>query len=283
MKPRMPEIEIASLTDIGLKRSTNQDAMGVFTRADGSRLVVVADGMGGHQGGEIASQLALDVIGADFVQSTGPPTEILRDAFQDANLRIRARAQAEPHLMGMGTTGVALWLGADARVWVAHVGDSRAYRFRYGSLDALTQDHSVVGEMLRRGLLSPAEAEVHPRRNELMRSIGSVEEMELDLTEVAAEPGDQFLLCSDGLCGVVEEAEIVSVLLRESPQGAVRRLVDLANARGGPDNVTVQIAAIREAGGAGSWTALGERPAARIGLLALAALAIAALVIYALR
>lgn len=245
MKPHTPEIEIASLSDVGLKRSSNQDAMGVFARPDGSQLLVVADGMGGHQGGEIASQLALEAIGGHFAASDGPPTQVLRDAFLAANAQIRARAQQEPHLMGMGTTGVALWLGSDGRVWVAHVGDSRAYRFRFGCLEALTADHSVVGEMLRRGLLSQAEADVHPRRNELMRSIGSLEQLEVDLAEVGAEAGDQFLLCSDGLCGIIEDAEIGAVLLRETPSLAVRRLVEMANARGGPDNVTVQIAALR--------------------------------------
>jgi len=245
MKQRTPEIEIASQSDVGLKRSSNQDAMSVFSRTDGSQLLVVADGMGGHQGGEIASQLAIDAIGATFTGSTGPATQVLREAFQVANSEIRARAQREPHLMGMGTTGVALWLGSDGRIFVAHVGDSRAYRFRYGCLEALTADHSVVGEMLRRGLLTQAEAEVHPRRNELMRSIGSQESLEVDLAEVGAEAGDQFLLCSDGLCGIVDDAEIGAVLLREPPASAVLRLIELANARGGPDNITVQIAALR--------------------------------------
>jgi len=254
MKPRMPEIEIATLSDVGLKRSSNQDAMGIFERPDGSRLMVVADGMGGHQGGEIASQLALEAIAEHFSASHGPPTQVLREAFVHANARIRARAQQEPHLMGMGTTGVALWLGGDGRIWVAHVGDSRAYRFRYGSLEVLTADHSVVGEMLRRGLLSQAEADIHPRRNELMRSIGSLEQVEVDLAEVGAEAGDQFLLCSDGLCGVIDDSEIGAVLLRETPSLAVRRLVEMANARGGPDNITVQIAALRH-------------PRARIGQL----------------
>ncbi len=246
MKSRTHEIEIASQSDVGLKRSTNQDAMSVFVRGDGSQLLVVADGMGGHQGGEIASQLAVDAIGATFKTSSGPATQILHDAFLSANAQIRARAQREPHLMGMGTTGVALWLGSDGRIFVAHVGDSRAYRFRYGCLEALTADHSVVGEMLRRGLLTQAEAEVHPRRNELMRSIGSLDGLEVDVAEVGGEPGDQFLLCSDGLCGVIDDAEIGAALLREPPPSAARRLIELANARGGPDNITVQIAALRQ-------------------------------------
>ncbi len=238
------DVDIVSLSDVGQKRSTNQDAYGCFARPNGARLLVIAAGMGGHRGGEVASQVAVAAIEAAFESSSAAPQELLLDAFQEANVRVRERAHREPALAGMGTTGVALWLGKKGRAWVAHVGDSRAYRLRDGVLEPLTADHSVVGELLRRGLLSPAEADAHPRRNELIRSIGSMEEMEIDLAQVDVRPGDRFLLCSDGLCCVVDDAEIGQVLSRLSTHEAVHELIEIAKARGGPDNITVQVAAV---------------------------------------
>ena len=238
------DVDIVSLSDVGQKRSTNQDAYGSFGRPSGERLLVIADGMGGHRGGEVASQVAVAAIQAAFETSTAAPDELLLDAFQEANVRVRERAHREPQLAGMGTTGVALWLGKKGRAWVAHVGDSRAYRLRDGILEPLTSDHSVVGELLRRGLLSPAEADAHPRRNELIRSIGSMEEMEIDVAQIDARPGDRFLLCSDGLCCVVDDAEIEQVLSRASTDEAAHELIEIAKARGGPDNITVQVAAV---------------------------------------
>jgi PPM family protein phosphatase len=266
------DVEVVSLSDVGQKRANNQDAHGVFTRPSGERLLVIADGMGGHRGGEIASQVAVDAIAAAFEASTASPSELLLDAFQSANVRVRERAHRETQLSGMGTTGVALWLGRKGRAWVAHVGDSRAYRFRDGTLEPLTNDHSVVGELLRRGLLSPAEADAHPRRNELIRSIGSMEEMEIDVAEIDARHGDRFLLCSDGLCCVVDDAEIAAVLSRATFAAAAHELIEIAKARGGPDNITVQIAALRRR--TGDWPAVLRR--ASLGV-ALAAAALAAL------
>jgi protein phosphatase len=262
-------VDIVSLSDVGQKRSTNQDAYGSFVRPSGERLLVIADGMGGHRGGEIASQVAVAAIETAFETSSAAPGELLLDAFQAANVRVRERAHREPHLTGMGTTGVALWLGRKGRAWVAHVGDSRAYRLRDGVFEPLTADHSVVGELLRRGLLSPAEADAHPRRNELIRSIGAMEEMEIDVAEVDARPGDRFLLCSDGLCCVVDDAEIGQVLSRASTDEAAHELIEIAKARGGPDNITVQVVAV----GRGSFpSATSIRAAALVSACALAAL-----------
>ena len=144
----------------------------------------------------------------------------------------------------MGTTGVALLLEPDGRAWVANVGDSRAYRLRDGRLEQLTLDHSLVAELVRRGMLTAEEAQVHPRRNEVLRSLGVEAEVSVDVTAVDVQAGDQYLLCSDGLSGVVDDQEIAAVLIAEAPADAVRRLVDAANERGGPDNVTVLIARV---------------------------------------
>jgi len=247
-EPGAHGILAASLTDVGLRRATNQDSFGEFERAAGTRLWVVADGMGGHRGGETASRVAVETMGrvfGDAAEGTTPP-DLLRAAFERANAEVHGLARRTPELAGMGTTGVALLLH-DAAAWVGHVGDSRAYRMRGGRLEALTQDHSLVAELQRRGFVTAEEAAVHPRRNEVLRSIGIEPEVEVDLTALAVEPGDRFLLCSDGLCGVVPDDEIAPVLSSETPEHAARRLVDLAIARGAPDNVTVQVVAVGDA------------------------------------
>jgi protein phosphatase len=157
-------------------------------------------------------------------------------------------AREDPGLAGMGTTVVALLLDAAGRAAVAHVGDSRCYRWRGRRLAPLTTDHSVVAEMQRRGVLTAEEAAYHPRRNEILRSVGVLAEVEVELAAVEIAAGDWYLLCSDGLCGVVSDAEIEEVLASEtSPDAAARALVALANECGGPDNVTVQILGIPDA------------------------------------
>lgn len=235
-------IESASLTSIGQVRTTNQDFFDEFQRPNGDRLLVVADGMGGHRGGATASRLATETIGAVFEQSTAEPSDILYDALAQANERVHQTSLEDPELRGMGTTVVSLLFDAEGLVWVAHVGDSRAYRLHAAVIEQITQDHSVVGEMVRRGLITSTEAEVHPRRNEILRSVGVEEAVEIDVAQVVAAPGDFFVLCSDGLSGQVSDDEIAEVVQSTSPEIAAQRLVDLANERGGPDNVTVQIA-----------------------------------------
>ncbi|HTF36457.1 MAG TPA: Stp1/IreP family PP2C-type Ser/Thr phosphatase [Myxococcota bacterium] len=239
-------MEVASLSHVGRVRSSNQDAYGEFANGAGWRALVVADGMGGHQGGEVASRIAVDTIGKVLGESHEEPEQSLRKAFLAANKRILEVASSEPRYAGMGTTGVALLLAAAEDAWVAHVGDSRAYVLRDGELMALTADHSYVAELQRRGFLTPAEAAVHPRRNEVLRSIGGEPDLEVEIRPVAARPGDCFLLCTDGLWGCVPESEMVGALANARPQDAVRMLVDLANHHGGPDNVTVQLVRIPE-------------------------------------
>jgi serine/threonine protein phosphatase PrpC len=239
------EIEVASKTDVGQVRTANEDSCDIFERTDGTRLLIVADGMGGHQGGATASQTAVATISDLFIHDTSNQIEaLIHDAITTANKRIFALAQDDPALEGMGTTVVAFLLDSSGRGTVAHVGDSRAYRYRQGQLEALTVDHSVVAEMHRRGLISADEAAVHPRRNEILRSVGVLAEVEVEVAEVEVAPGDRFLLCSDGLTGVVSEEEIAAVIQTESAESAVEQLVQMANDRGGPDNITVQLLSI---------------------------------------
>ncbi len=245
MTPIDPSVvETAAATDVGRQRTNNQDFYGSAKGRDGALLLIVADGMGGHAGGATASRVAVQTMERIFASSDSGPAETLVRALEAANAEVYGAAQADTSLAGMGTTGVALLVGADGRAWVGNVGDSRAYRLRAGQLEQLTLDHSLVAELQRRGMLTAEEAMVHPRRNEVLRSLGVEPEVDADVEEVELEPGDQILLCSDGLSGVVSDAEIAGVMDREPPEAAVRQLVDAANARGGPDNVTVQIARI---------------------------------------
>ena len=240
-------IDTASYSHVGRVRSVNQDRFAEFEDGRGNRLLVVADGMGGHRGGETASRLAVEAIGEVFGRSEESLEKRMRTAIETANQRVHECASADPDLAGMGTTVVALCLGEGGEAWVAHVGDSRLYLLRDGSLDALTADHSLVAEMHRQGFLSAEEARVHPRRNELTRSVGVAAGVEAEVARVAVQPGDRLLLCSDGLCGYLGDGEIREILESERPPSAARMLVDHANAIGGYDNVTVQVVAIREA------------------------------------
>ncbi len=233
--------DAAGCTDTGLRRRNNQDAFGECASKDGQlRAFVVADGMGGHAGGEVASRLAVEAIAEVFAAGDGPVPDRLRAALEAANDRIHQTQLRDAKLMHMGTTGVAIGFGPDG-AWVANVGDSRAYRLRRDRLEQLTRDHSVVAELQRRGLITAAEALVHPRRNEVLRSLGIEATVAIDVDEVDVAPEDLFLLCSDGLWGVVEDAEIASLLARQPLEEASRTLVDAAIELGGPDNITVQI------------------------------------------
>ena len=242
--PDLREVRTASHTDVGRVRSENQDACAEFIGAGGTRLLVVADGMGGHAGGEVASRTAIEAIGEWFENGGGADGERLREALEAANERVYRMSEESPQLRGMGTTGVALLLGPGAAAWVAHVGDSRAYRLRRGRIELLTEDHSWVGEEVRNKRLTPEEAEVHPRRSALLRSIGVDPDVEVDVTPVPVESGDRFLLCSDGLWGEVDEETIAFAMATDDPEVSVRRLVELANDHGGRDNVTVQLVVV---------------------------------------
>lgn len=272
-------IQSAAQSDVGRTRSENQDAFGEFSKPSGERLFVVADGMGGHRGGATASRLCVAAIGQAFSDGSDPAEPRLRRGVELANVSVHAAAKNDSELSGMGTTVVALVLAPDGSGALGWVGDSRAYRFRDGALERLTTDHSVVGEMMRTGAITAEESESHPRRNELLRAIGPNAAVEPEMLALRHEPGDRFLLCSDGLWGLVPEAELATVLGNESPEHAVKKLIAMANERGGPDNVTVQIASVavpvaEQTGSADSMRASRVSPALVFG--AAAALLIAA-------
>ena len=239
-------ISSAAHSDVGRTRTENQDAFGEFSSASGERLFVVADGMGGHRGGATASRLCVETLGRAFTDGHERAEERLRHGFELANARIHAAAQTDAELAGMGTTAVALVLAPDGSGALGWVGDSRAYRFSGGALERLSTDHSVVGEMIRAGVITEQEADNHPRRNELLRAIGPHEIVEPETIALRHGPGDRFLLCSDGLWGPVPEAEIAIVLGYETPDLAVKKLIAMANEGGGPDNVTAQIASVAD-------------------------------------
>jgi serine/threonine protein phosphatase PrpC len=227
------------LTDVGLSRSENQDACALFSTKAQALIAIVADGMGGHAGGATASRIAIETLH----ERLSPTNEEidgdeLASAIKEANDRIYGRALNEPELRGMGTTVVVLLIRPDGRTWVAHVGDSRAYRLRGGVFEALTQDHSVVAELVRAGALSEEQAEVDPRRNEILRSVGAASSVEVDVSIVSLKPDDRFLLCSDGLTGPVDTQEISNILGQYDPEDATRTLIARANEAGSPDNIT---------------------------------------------
>lgn len=199
----------------------------------------MCDGMGGARGGEVASQIACERLRALVPGSAGK--DELRDAIVEADLAIAARSAEEPYLLGMGTTLTSVLMREGAMI-IGHVGDSRAYLLREGTLRQLTDDHSWVGEMVRRGELTPAEAAVHPHRSVITKALGTEGDVEPDLLEIPVEPGDRVLLCSDGLSGMVLDDEIRDLLARpDAVQAVADALVEVALARGGEDNVTVVV------------------------------------------
>ena len=246
----------AAATDVGRMRKNNEDSY-----LSSKPVAAVADGMGGHSAGEVASAIAIEELAA--LRDRGPwgnetaATDDLRQAILRANRRIREMAASDRKLNGMGTTLVALLEDGDM-VHVANVGDSRGYLLRQGELSQVTVDHSLVQELVDDGRLSPEDAERHPQRSVITRALGIDPEVEFDLFTYKLQVGDRLLLCSDGLSDVVEPAQIRKVLLRvRSAQRAARELVTVANEQGGPDNITVIVvdavdeaaADVEEAGG----------------------------------
>ena len=242
-------VEHAELTDLGMRRATNQDSVAVIVAEEGKRasrvgdLLIVADGMGAHAAGELASKLAVDTIPHAY-QKLGDlaPQAALRKAVQEANTNIYIKGQSSPEFNGMGTTCSCLLVLND-KALVAHVGDSRVYRLRQGRLEQLTFDHSLVWEM---AAASQTTAEQMPDcipKNVITRSLGPRDQVNVDLEgpfDLAND--DAFLLCSDGLTGVVED-ELIGALLGAMPlEDAAQTLIDLANLRGGPDNITIAAA-----------------------------------------
>lgn len=236
--------ETIQMTDTGRQRRENEDSM--YVRAP---VFVVADGMGGAQAGEVASQMAVEAFKQDLPDS-GTPEERLASRVREANRQIHDLAQADRERHGMGTTLTAAYLGEDSRLAIAHVGDSRAYLFRDGKLQRLTQDHSLVGELMRKGKLTEEEAEEHPQRSIITRALGADSTVEVDTWTYPVRDGDILLLCSDGLTSMVTEKEITDILdVAGSLEEAAPRLIAEANAAGGRDNITVVLSRLEEVDG----------------------------------
>ena len=231
----------AAATDPGKRRRRNEDAYVVEPP-----LFAVADGMGGARAGEIAAKIAASVLR----DSSG--VDAVVELIKEANRRVYEAATEDETRSGMGTTITAAIVGDDG-VQIGHVGDSRAYRVRDGKLEQLTEDHSLVAELVRSGKLSPEEADVHPQRSVITRTVGTDPDVDVDTLEIDARPGDVFLLCSDGLTTMVDDTSILAVVQknRASLDKAARALVDAANKGGGEDNITIVLFEIGKEGAAG--------------------------------
>ena len=245
-------VTLGARSDIGMTRSANEDAFcalaGPDAPAGADALLAVADGMGGHKAGEVASEMAIRGLVARLsrdgvaAQVTGGLVQALQLTIGELNAEIH-RAGSRPETRGMGTTLTAAVITGRA-LTIGHVGDSRAYLLRDGELQQLTQDHSWVAEQVAGGVLTPAEAEVHPWRNILTRAIGVEPGVQVDGMTVEVTKGDLLLVCSDGVHALVRDDEISGLLAGGGPQSSSREIVDLANAKGGIDNITVVVARI---------------------------------------
>lgn len=250
-------LEFAGITDTGLIRSQNEDAIVI---SPSHRFAVLADGMGGYNAGEIASGIATAVSSEVLEQGLGdaqtgavdslfhgrPLHHLVNDAVQKANVAILEAARAEPHYQGMGTTIVVAVFRGD-KVTIAHVGDSRAYRFRQGELSRITRDHSLLQEQIDAGLIDPAMARYSHAKNLVTRAVGVAAEMELEVHDHSVQAGDVYLLCSDGLTDMLPDEEIRGILEKEQGQltSACSALVRRANDNGGFDNISVILARVQ--------------------------------------
>lgn len=225
-------MRVCQRTDKGKVRANNQDSLLVAEKLYG-----VADGMGGHKGGETASRVAAEAV-VSVLESKLPAEETLREAVDTANRRVYDMAAEDPNLQGMGTTLTFLWEG-EGQVLIGHVGDSRAYRFRDGQLTQMTLDHSMVAELVRSNVITPEMAKTHPYRNIITRAVGIDPEVETDVIIADLKPGDRWLMCSDGLYNMVEDEEISRILSEMEDEEAADRLMELALENGGTDNITL--------------------------------------------
>jgi protein phosphatase len=238
-------------SDVGRKRIHNEDSFLVMPE---SGLFCVADGLGGHASGEVASRMAVEELAAYFRATDSDPADgahedRVAEAIRLANLSILARARAEPDLSGMGTTLVAAYFAEDGPLVVGHVGDSRAYLFRGGELRRLTEDHSLLQDFIRHSSPSAAEIDAFPHKNVIVRAVGMRDVVEMDLSRVKVREGDVLLLCSDGLFGMLPDEQMAEILREEGFEilRANQLLLDAANEAGGSDNVTSILVQVVEA------------------------------------
>lgn len=244
------KVIFAGQTDVGRKRNHNEDS---FLVDEELQLFVVADGMGGHQGGGTASRLAVETIDRELknardsrdnpfgVKATlqhSPLPEVVRAAVEKACFNIFTAAQEDTALQGMGTTVIALVV-KDENAYFGHVGDSRAYLVRGDLIQQISEDHSLVNEQIKAGMITPEEAKHSRYKNIITRSVGFEQEVQVDVMGLVTEPGDTFVLCSDGLANMLEDKELLEVILATPLEQAPAKLIALANERGGDDNITV--------------------------------------------
>ena len=232
-----------SMTDVGAKRKMNQDFIFSSENAVGNfpNLFLVADGMGGHKAGDYASRVCVEVV-VESIKNSKLRTVVgtLEEAIQTANTRVYVDAMSNSELEGMGTTLVAGVVTDNDTLYVANVGDSRLYMISNREIKQITQDHSLVEEMIRRGELEPSEARFHPNKNIITRAIGTAQTIVVDYFEVPLQSGDKILMCSDGLCNMIDEIEM-KYIIESYPNEidkAVKRLVKRANENGGHDNIS---------------------------------------------
>lgn len=233
-------------------RSENQDFFGKFPEgaanvSEKDALYIIADGMGGHNAGREASELAVNTLSEAYFSrpESDPIADKINVAFDSANEYIYNYSVNNPQNAGMGTTCTALVLKKD-KAFIGHIGDSRVYKITRAKIEQLTKDHSKVAEMVRRGLLTKEEAKIHPERSHLYRALGTKPEIEIDTLENIGLEGDiTFLMCTDGLFNLVDDDEMKKIVLAQQPDEACRQLVALANERGGQDNITVQVIRVK--------------------------------------
>lgn len=251
------QLQTSSVTDIGRIRQNNEDSFLELALRDedrGCMLLVVADGMGGHNAGEVASKTVVESIESYFKTEesdlNSDKTLIhLEKSIKQANDAVIKASSNDESLKGMGSTCTAMLI-LDNKTFVAHVGDSRAYLIRGKNIDQITKDHTLAEKMCDSGIISKEEAKSSPHRNMLMKAIGIAEDVEVETYDpVKALAGDVYLLCSDGLTEYIDEEELCSILKIYEPEEACKLLVKIANKRGGKDNITVQIAKVLESGG----------------------------------
>ena len=243
-------MQIEYQSDVGRRRNTNQDYASVFTNQEGIKLAILADGMGGHRAGDIASQMAVLNLGNAWEEQDLTDDEKIAQWFiqtiQEENALIYQRGQEQPEYNGMGTTIVAAAL-SEERFTIAHVGDSRAYLIRDGKIIQLTEDHSLVNELVKSGEISEEMAVNHPRKNILTRSVGMPGTVEVDVSTYIWQLKDRLLLCSDGLTNMLSEEMIETIVNQEGTlSDKVTELINQANEAGGADNITVLLIEFKE-------------------------------------
>ncbi|TCN25665.1 Stp1/IreP family PP2C-type Ser/Thr phosphatase [Mesobacillus foraminis] len=234
------------MTDKGKVRLHNEDNGGIFTNQSGQRLAIVADGMGGHRAGDVASEMTIQSLKpewekADKIHTAEEAEKWLETAIDHVNKRLFQHSQENMDCEGMGTTVVAA-ICTDLFATIANIGDSRGYILNESGFQQMTEDHSLVNELVRSGQISREDAEHHPRKNVLLRAVGTEENVEMDVKTIMFEHGDCLLLCSDGLSNKVNQEEIESILKQDvSLEEKASKLVSLANHNGGEDNITLAI------------------------------------------